>query len=105
MGTLKVTEKVGALVGILEASDSEDLIVINRSGILLRTPVDTISVIGRNTQGVRVINIREGDAISSVTTVTQEEEIADPAASAVTDGGTHSDEPGAINPVSPDPEA
>ncbi|CCH01180.1 DNA gyrase, A subunit [Fibrella aestuarina BUZ 2] len=79
VGTLKVTEKVGALVGILEASDSDDLIVINRSGVLLRTPVRNISVIGRNTQGVRVISIRDGDAISSVTTVTQEEEVIDTA--------------------------
>ena len=73
VGTLKVTEKVGALVGILEASDSVDLMVINRSGILLRTPVRDINVIGRNTQGVRVIKLRDGDAISSVTTVVQED--------------------------------
>ncbi len=73
VGTLKLTEKVGALVGILQASDEDDLMVINRSGILLRTPVKAISVIGRNTQGVRIIKLREGDAISSVMTVIRDE--------------------------------
>ncbi|ARK12434.1 DNA gyrase subunit A [Fibrella sp. ES10-3-2-2] len=80
VGTLKITEKVGALVGILQASDSDDLMVINRSGILLRTPVNAINVIGRNTQGVRIIKLREGDSISSVMTVVRDEtEIADEA--------------------------
>ncbi|HEY0109608.1 MAG TPA: DNA gyrase C-terminal beta-propeller domain-containing protein, partial [Fibrella sp.] len=78
VGTLKITEKVGALVGILQASDEDDLMVINRSGILLRTPVNAINVIGRNTQGVRIIKLREGDAISSVMTVLRDEtEVAD----------------------------
>lgn len=87
VGTLKVTEKVGALVGILEASDTVDLMVINRSGILLRTPVREINVIGRNTQGVRVIRVRDGDAISSVTTVVQDEPDEEEAVTgALTDG-------------------
>lgn len=73
VGTLKVTEKVGALVGILQASDADDLMVINRSGIVLRTPVQAISVIGRNTQGVRIIKLRAGDSISSVMTVLRDE--------------------------------
>ena len=73
VGTLKVTEKVGALVGILQASDADDLMVINRSGIVLRTPVQAINVIGRNTQGVRIIKLREGDSISSVMTVLRDE--------------------------------
>lgn len=89
VGTLKVTEKVGALVGILEASDTVDLMVINRSGILLRTPVREINVIGRNTQGVRVIKLRDGDAISSVTTVVQDElEEEEVVADGLTDGQT-----------------
>ena len=70
---MKVTEKVGALVGILQASDADDLMVINRSGIVLRTPVQAISVIGRNTQGVRIIKLRAGDSISSVMTVLRDE--------------------------------
>jgi DNA gyrase subunit A len=73
VGTLKVTEKVGRLVAILDVADSDDLMIINKSGIAIRTPVDEISVIGRNTQGVRLINLREGDAISSVTKIKREE--------------------------------
>jgi DNA gyrase subunit A len=84
VGTLKITEKVGALVGILQASDEDDLMVINRSGILLRTPVQAINVIGRNTQGVRIIKLREGDSISSVMTVLRDEtEAADEVAEVV----------------------
>ncbi|WP_375445572.1 DNA gyrase subunit A [uncultured Fibrella sp.] len=84
VGTLKITEKVGALVGILQASDEDDLMVINRSGILLRTPVNAINVIGRNTQGVRIIKLREGDAISSVMTVLRDEtDVADESAEVV----------------------
>ena len=73
VGTLKVTEKVGRLVAILDVADSDDLMIINKSGIAIRTPVDDISVIGRNTQGVRLINLRDGDAISSVTKIKHEE--------------------------------
>ena len=73
VGTLKVTEKVGRLVAILDVLDSDDLMIINKSGIAIRTPVDEISVIGRNTQGVRLINLRDGDAISSVTKIKREE--------------------------------
>ena len=73
VGTLKVTEKVGRLVAILDVADTDDLMIINKSGIAIRTPVDEISVIGRNTQGVRLINLRDGDAISSVTKIKREE--------------------------------
>ena len=73
VGTLKVTEKVGRLVAILDVANNDDLMIINKSGIAIRTPVDEISVIGRNTQGVRLINLRDGDAISSVTKIKREE--------------------------------
>ncbi|UHG89082.1 DNA gyrase subunit A [Spirosoma oryzicola] len=73
VGTLKVTEKVGRLVAILDVADNNDLMIINKSGIAIRTPVTDISVIGRNTQGVRLISLRDGDAISSVTKIKQEE--------------------------------
>ncbi|GAB3989754.1 DNA gyrase subunit A [Spirosoma daeguense] len=74
VGTLKVTDKVGRLVAILDVADNDDLMIINKSGIAIRTPVSEISVIGRNTQGVRLITLRDGDAISSVTKIRQEEE-------------------------------
>ena len=73
VGTLKVTEKVGRLVAILDVEDADDLMIINKSGIAIRTPVGDISVIGRNTQGVRLISLRDGDEISSVTKIKQEE--------------------------------
>ncbi|GAB4040600.1 DNA gyrase subunit A [Spirosoma gilvum] len=73
VGTLKVTEKVGRLVAILDVADADDLMIINKSGIAIRTPVTDISVIGRNTQGVRLISLRDGDEISSVTKIKQEE--------------------------------
>ena len=73
VGTLKVTEKVGRLVAVLDVADHDDLMIINKSGIAIRTPVTDISVIGRNTQGVRLISLRDGDEISSVTKIRQEE--------------------------------
>ncbi|QMW05571.1 DNA gyrase subunit A [Spirosoma foliorum] len=73
VGTLKVTEKVGRLVGVLDVTDTDDLMIINKSGIAIRTPISEISVIGRNTQGVRLISLRDGDEISSVTKIKQEE--------------------------------
>ncbi len=73
VGTLKVTEKVGRLVAVLDVADNDDLMIINKSGIAIRTPVNAISIIGRNTQGVRLISLRDGDEISSVTKIKQEE--------------------------------
>lgn len=74
VGTLKVTDKVGKLVGILEVSDKDDLMIINKSGIIIRMPVVEVRVIGRNTQGVRLIRLNEGDEISSVTKIERDEE-------------------------------
>lgn len=73
VGTLKVTEKVGNLVAILDVADNDDLMIINRSGIAIRTPVEDVRVIGRNTQGVKLIRLNENDSISSVTKITREE--------------------------------
>ena len=75
--TINVTEKTGKLISIQAVTDDNDLIIINRSGLTIRTSVDQIRVAGRATQGVRVINLREGDAIASVTAVpkTEDEEM------------------------------
>ncbi|MHC2991312.1 DNA gyrase subunit A, partial [Pontibacter sp. HJ8] len=64
--TLNVTEKTGSLVAIKGVVDTDDLMIINRSGITIRLRVADIRVIGRATQGVRLIKINEGDQISSV---------------------------------------
>ena len=77
--TINITEKTGKLISIQAVTDDNDLMIINRSGLTIRTSVDQIRVAGRATQGVRVINLREGDAIASVTAVpkTDEEEFVE----------------------------
>lgn len=73
VGTLKVTEKVGRLVAMLQVTDSDDLMIITKSGTLIRTHVEDVRESGRNTQGVRLITLRPGDEISSVTEVARED--------------------------------
>ncbi len=75
--TINVTEKTGKLISIQAVTDENDLMIINRSGLTIRTAVSQIRVAGRATQGVRIINLREGDAIASVMAVphVEEEEI------------------------------
>jgi len=72
--TLNVTEKTGKLVAIKGVIDTDDLMIINRSGITIRLRVADIRVIGRATQGVRLIKLNEGDRISSVAQVDMENE-------------------------------
>lgn len=73
--TLQVTEKTGLLVAMLDASNDNDLMIINKSGITIRTAVEAIPVQGRATQGVRVINLtKKNDCIGSVCKVTHEDE-------------------------------
>jgi len=64
--TLNVTDKTGNLVSILRVIDGDDLMIINKSGIIIRTPVDELRVMGRATQGVRLIKLSETDEISSI---------------------------------------
>ncbi len=72
--TINITEKTGQLVSIQAVTDNNDLMIINRSGITIRTAVDGIRLAGRATQGVRIINLRDGDAIASVMAVPKSEE-------------------------------
>ncbi|MBR6813084.1 MAG: DNA gyrase subunit A [Tidjanibacter sp.] len=72
--TINVTEKTGNLVSIQAVSDDNDLMIINRSGITIRTSVSDIRVAGRATQGVKIIDLREGDQIASVTPVPKNDE-------------------------------
>ena len=67
--TINVTEKTGKLISIQAVTDENDLMIINRSGLTIRTAVSQIRLAGRATQGVRIINLREGDAIASVMAV------------------------------------
>lgn len=72
--TIKTTDKVGNLVGIMEAVDTDDIMLITNQGIMIRQRVDSIRTIGRNTQGVRLAKLDEGTSISSATRVLREQE-------------------------------
>lgn len=76
--TIQMTEKTGALVAVTNISDNEDLMIINRSGIAIRMSVDDLRVMGRSTQGVRLINLRGKDYIASITKVPADDTPADP---------------------------
>jgi DNA gyrase subunit A len=73
--TLKITEKTGTLITIKNVSDVDDLMIMTRSGITIRLAVKELRVMGRATQGVRLINLQENDAIASVTVLESAEEI------------------------------
>ncbi|PKP36848.1 MAG: DNA gyrase subunit A [Bacteroidetes bacterium HGW-Bacteroidetes-14] len=72
--TINITEKTGALIAIKDVTDENDLMIINKSGITIRVAVSDIRVAGRATQGVRLINIKEGDMIAAVCSVNKSEE-------------------------------
>ena len=72
--TLNITEKTGELVAMKNVTDENDLMIINRSGITIRMAVSDIKVAGRATQGVRLINIREGDSIAAISAVNKSED-------------------------------
>ena len=75
--TINVTEKTGALIAIKDVTDNDDLMIINRSGIIIRLGIAELRIVGRATQGVRLIKINEGDSIAAVTKVEVEKEIAE----------------------------
>lgn len=72
--TINVTEKTGQLVSIKDVTDSDDLMIINRSGIVIRIAMSHLRVMGRATQGVRLITLKNDDAIASVAKVQHDEE-------------------------------
>jgi DNA gyrase subunit A len=72
--TLKKTDKTGSIVALKEVIPDDELMMITRHGVIIRLPVDGIRVIGRNTQGVRVMNLDSGDAVVDVARVVKEDE-------------------------------
>ena len=72
--TISVTSKTGDLVAIKNVSDADDLMIINKSGIAIRTSVSSLRVMGRATQGVKLINLKGNDSIAAVAKVMNEEE-------------------------------
>ena len=81
--TINITDKTGKLISIQAVTDQNDLMIINRSGLTIRTSVDQIRLAGRATQGVKIINLREGDSIASVMAVPKSEDAEEIAADAV----------------------
>jgi DNA gyrase subunit A len=67
--TINITKKTGALIALKSVTDENDLMIMNKSGIMIRLKVATLRVMGRATQGVKLINLKEGDAIAAVTKV------------------------------------
>jgi len=72
--TINITEKTGHLISIKNVTDNDDLMIINKSGLIIRLAILEMRVMGRATQGVRLINLKEGDAIAAVAKVEVEEE-------------------------------
>ena len=76
MKAMQVTEKTGPLVAVTNVTDDHDLMIINRSGITIRMKVADLRVLGRTTQGVKLIDLRGKDYIASITKVPTEDEEA-----------------------------
>lgn len=75
--TLNITDKTGELISINNVTDADDLMIINKSGLTIRMEVSDLRVMGRATQGVRLINIKGNDSIAAVTKVIREEQVID----------------------------
>lgn len=74
--TITISEKTGALVSIKSVTDEDDLMIINKSGVAIRLPVADLRVMGRATQGVKLINLRNDDSIAAVAKVMKDEVVA-----------------------------
>ena len=77
--TISITDKTGELVAIKSVSDTDDLMIINKSGIAIRLGVEDLRVMGRATQGVRLINLKDNDSIAAVAKVMKDESAMDDA--------------------------
>jgi DNA gyrase subunit A len=71
---VKMTDRTGHVVAIKDVHERDELVLITRQGIVNRQPVDSIRVIGRNTQGVKLVNLGEGDCVMDVARVANEDE-------------------------------
>jgi DNA gyrase subunit A len=94
--TITVTEKTGELVSLKAVTDEDDLMIITKKGTMIRMGVDTLRVMGRATQGVRLISLRKGDEIASIAKVPaseEEEEIEGVEGVEATEGSTEASAP------------
>lgn len=71
--TLKTSQRNGHLVSLMEVTDDDDLMIVTKDGMIIRQPVKTISLIGRNTQGVRLVNLNPGDKVYDITCIEHDE--------------------------------
>lgn len=69
-----MTEKTGNLIALIDVTDEDNLMIINRSGLTIRLEVESLRVMGRNTQGVKLINLRNDDSIAAVAKVSAAKE-------------------------------
>ena len=99
--TMKVTDKTGGIVALTNVNDEEDLMIINRSGITIRMKVSDLRILGRNTQGVKLINLRGKDFIASITKVPTENEEENPD---IQEGETTENQDDNTTPETPDNE-
>ena len=74
MKTINITDKTGKLIAIKNVTENNDLMIIEKSGLTIRMAVTDIRVAGRATQGVKLINIKDGDSIAAVSTVEKNNE-------------------------------
>jgi DNA gyrase subunit A len=72
--TISITDKTGSLVTLKNVTDQDDLMIINKSGIAIRMAVSDLRVMGRATQGVKLINLREDDSIAAVAKVMKDDD-------------------------------
>jgi DNA gyrase subunit A len=91
--TMNVTDKTGKVIAIKEVSDQDDIVIITERGLIIRQHVRRIRVMGRNTQGVRLIDLRDGDSIADIARVAAEQDLEGGAAiiddgSAMLDNGS-----------------
>ncbi|MEZ4779342.1 MAG: DNA gyrase subunit A [Flavobacteriaceae bacterium] len=93
--TISITEKTGNLVAIKSVTDNDDLMIINKSGIAIRMEAADLRVMGRATQGVRLIKVREDDSIAAVAKVMKDEDESDVEAEDTSENGTAIDTPDA----------
>ena len=104
--TINVTDKTGGLVGLLDVTEKEDLMITCVSGVTIRMSVSNISEQGRATQGVKLIRVDEGDEIAAITQLDEKEEELDEVIAEHTPGASEStDETGEISPVSESPDS
>lgn len=89
--TISITDKTGHLIGITEVNETDDLMIITVAGIVIRMPVETIREAGRATQGVRLIRLRDNDAIAAMTKLAESDK-DEPEGDIAEDDGTEGDE-------------